>query len=100
MRPGDRPHSFGWFPRQINVYAATDNILVDFRLITPDAEHLTGDIVETDAPPRFRITTTGTAPIKAIDIIRNNRYVYQLTPNATTVTFEYRDINPTPGESY
>lgn len=90
----------GWFPRQINVYAATDNILVDFRLITPDAEHLTGDIVETDAPPRFRITVAGTAPIKAVDIIRNNRYVYQLTPNATTVTFEYRDTNPTPGESY
>ena len=45
-------------------------------------------------------TGMGTAPIKAIDIIRSNRYVYRHTPDATTVNFEYRDRNPIPGESY
>jgi len=81
-------------------YGATDNILMDVRLVTPEGEHMMGDIVNTGAPVRLRATIDATAPIKAVDVIKNNTYVFQKTPEGDTVTFEYHDMEPSPGESY
>ena len=81
-------------------YGATDNILMDVRLITPDGEHLMGDIVRTDAAPRLRVTLGGTGPIRVVHVIKNNAYVFQKTSTGDAVTFDYHDLAPSAGESY
>ena len=81
-------------------YGATDNILMDVRLITREGEHLMGDIVRTAERPRFRIHIDGTARLAQVDVIKNNTYVFQHKPDSDAVTFEYRDAAPSPGESY
>jgi hypothetical protein len=42
----------------------------------------------------------GTGPIKRVDIIKNNNYVYQVTPGKQEVEFTWTDMAPTPGTSY
>lgn len=86
--------------RRRHCYGATDNILMDVRLVTPDGEHLMGDIVTTDASPRFKVTLDGTGPIRVVHVIKNNAYVYQKAGDGDTITFTFHDTNPTAGESY
>jgi hypothetical protein len=82
--------------RQRHTYAATDNIIVDFRI----GSALMGDITEASAPPKLSVRIIGTAPIAQIDVIKNNKYVHQLKPAKNDVTFEYLDNSIEPGESY
>jgi hypothetical protein len=42
----------------------------------------------------------GTAPLKTIDVIKNNKYVHQLSPNQKEVRFEYLDNEAASAESY
>jgi len=82
--------------RKRHTYAATDNIILDFRMGTA----LMGDIIEAAAPPKFSVRIVGTAPIAQIDVIKNNQYVHQLKPQKNDVTFEYLDNSIERGESY
>jgi hypothetical protein len=82
--------------RKRHTYAATDNIIVDFRL----GSALMGDIVESSAPPKLTVHIIGTAPIAQVDLIKNNKYVHQIKPQTTEVNFEYLDNAFEAGESY
>lgn len=82
--------------RKRHTYAATDNIVVDFRI----GDALMGDITQASAPPRLAVHIIGTAPIAQIDVIKNNQYVHQLKPGTNDVSFEYLDNSIQPGESY
>jgi hypothetical protein len=82
--------------RKRHSYAATDNIILDFRI----GSALMGDITEAASPPKLSVRIIGTAPIAQIDVIKNNKYVHQLKPQKNVVSFEYLDNAIETGESY
>jgi hypothetical protein len=82
--------------RKRHTYAATDNIIVDFRI----GGALMGDATEANSPPRLVVRIVGTAAIAQIDVIKNNKYVHQLKPLKNDVSFEYLDNAVETGESY
>ena len=82
--------------RKRHTYAATDNVIMDFRIGTA----LMGDITDAPAPPKLSVKIIGTAAIAQIDVIKNNQYVHQLKPGRNEVAFEYLDNAIQPGESY
>ncbi len=78
-------------------YGATDNIILDFRLVADDREYLMGEEAELAGVPRFRIHAEGTAPIAEAELIKNNQVVFSQQPNQQAIDFEYQD-NEAPGE--
>jgi len=87
--------------RKRHAYAATDNIVMDFRIEnTAAGTALMGDIVNSGTRPKLVARILGTAPIKQIDVIKNNTYIHKLTPNVNAASFEYVDNAIQPGENY
>jgi hypothetical protein len=78
-----------------HVYAATDNILAEFR----SGNHIMGDAFSTTARPAFQVSLTGTAPFAKVYIIRDNNYVYSIEPRTAKVSFSWMDNSPTPGKT-
>jgi hypothetical protein len=87
--------------RRRHSYGATDNIILDYRIQAGGREYIQGDIADAkDAGFRLSVKVIGTAPIRQIDIIRNNAYIHNLQNLGREVTFTYVDSQPQPGESY
>jgi hypothetical protein len=87
--------------RKRHTYAATDNIVMDVRIPNTSAgTALMGDIVKISATPKLEVHIVGSAALKQIDVVRNNQYVHQLSPNQNEVRFEYADNAPAPGDNY
>lgn len=82
--------------RQRHTYAATDNIIVEFRM----GEHLMGDDFTASAVPDMKIYIRGTAPIETLSIIRNQSYIAQQSPKTREVSITFRDADPLPDTSY
>lgn len=83
--------------RARRTYGATDNIIVDFRLIADGREHLMGEDVTISGSPVFRVHIEGTDKLAEVEVVKNNQKVYRQTPGTQTLDFEYRD-NGAPGE--
>lgn len=67
--------------RKRHTYAATDNIILDFRIEnTQQGTALMGDIVNLSGQPTLKVSVQGTAPIKQVDFIQNNKYIYRSAP--------------------
>jgi len=79
-------------------YAATDNIIVDFRI----GDHIMGDIFSATEQPVLKVRAIGTRPLRRVEVIKNNKFVHMVAPNAKEVAFEYRDAEARKGggESY
>lgn len=87
--------------RKRHTYAATDSIVLDYRISTSDGgQFLMGDISSTKSAPKLLVKVQGTAPIKEIQVIKNNTYIHKVTPNQKDASFEYIDRAIAPGESY
>jgi hypothetical protein len=86
--------------RQRHSYGATDNIILDFRLQAGGQEYLQGDIVTAPADFRLVVKVIGTAPIRQIDIIKNNTFVHNRQNLDRELSLTYVDNQPSPGESY
>jgi len=86
--------------RKRHSYGATDNIILDYRLQAAGREYLQGDIIE--APSNFRlwVKVIGTAPIRQIDLIKNNTFVHTRQNLGREASFTYEDLSARPGESY
>jgi hypothetical protein len=82
--------------RQRHCYAATDNIILDVR----SADHLMGDVFQTNIPPVLSIAVQGTSSIARLHIIRDNAYVLSTEPGSARVEFRYTDEAARPGESH
>src|SRR5260370_6329947 len=82
--------------KQRHCYAATDNILVDFRC----GEAIMGDDVITKQAPKFQIHVVGTGNIAKIDILRDSEVVDTLKPGAKENRSEWTDPNPRAGTHY
>lgn len=78
-------------------YAATDNILVDFRV---DGSMM-GSVIRSSGRPRLTAKVVGARPIDRIEVIRNNQYVHTHPGGGSAeVSFEYVDNSAPPGESW
>jgi hypothetical protein len=62
-------------------YGATDNIV----LVVRSGSHLMGDEFETSSRPVLEIEVHGTAPVKKVHVVRDNKYVYTSEPDARDV---------------
>jgi len=80
--------------RKRHVYAATDNILAEFR----SGSHIMGDVFSTTSAPAFEIKLTGTAPFTKVQVVRNNEFVYSVEPKTRQVSFSWRDQSPLSGK--
>ena len=82
--------------RARHAYAATDNIIVDVRI----GDHMMGDVFDSREIPVLKVRVQGTGPISRIEVIKNNTFVHTARPEASQASFEYRDADIKPGESY
>jgi hypothetical protein len=73
--------------KQRHCYAATDNILVDFRC----GDKIMGDEVVSAGAPKFSIHVAGTDKIAKIDVLRDSEIVETLKPGAREFTGEWTD---------
>jgi hypothetical protein len=83
--------------RERHAYAATDNIILDFRASTDGQVYFMGDSGAASAP-RFTVKAVGTRPIARVDLIKDNRYVLSRTFQSPEVEFTYIDTETTEGE--
>jgi hypothetical protein len=83
-----------------HAYAATDQIVMDFRIVTAQGESLMGDIESTSSQPRLVVKVLGTAPIQHIDVIKNNTYIHKVSPGTQDANFEYVDRTSLTGDTY
>ena len=84
--------------RQRHTYAATSNILLDFRLRNGSLEHIHGDIYASQSIPEIYVKTTGTNTIKEIAIVRDNTYVHKRPGAGEQKEFTFRESTLEPGE--
>lgn len=82
--------------QQRHVYGATDNIIADVRC----GEHLMGDEFTLPAPPTLKVKLIGSGKFKAVDIVRNNAYVYHVEPGTQEVEFSWTEMAPAAGTAY
>jgi hypothetical protein len=82
--------------RARHAYAATDNIIVDARI----GDHIMGDVFPSKEIPILKVRVQGTGPIARIEVIKNNTFVHTARPQGASASFEYRDNDIKPGESY
>ena len=86
--------------RKRHSYAATSNILLDYRLRADGETYLQGDIVPAKSLPVLWIHVEGTATLSKISIIRDNEYVFSRELEEQTLEMEYKESSLTPGEHY
>ena len=83
--------------RRRHTYAATDNIIVDFRI----GEAFMGDEIEVEgAVPPIRARILGTDTIREVALVRNNQVIYAARPDAAVLDFQFTDDQPSPGENF
>ena len=86
--------------RKRHSYGATDNIILDYRLQSEGREYLQGDILKSPANFKLSIKVIGTAPIRQIDVIKNNKFIHTQQPLEKEVSLTFVDQQVQPGTSY
>ncbi len=81
-------------------YAATDNIVLDYRMRANGREYLQGDIAEVSGRFELVVNVIGTARIEQIDIIRDQTFLYNRQNLDQEVELTFVDSDVTPGEHY
>ena len=81
--------------RARHTYAATDNIIADWRC----GKHMQGDEFKIDAAPEFHLKLEGTGDFKKVTIIKDDVEVKTFEPHKSEVEVSWKDPNPTPGKS-
>ncbi|HEY2931878.1 MAG TPA: hypothetical protein VGK99_09030 [Acidobacteriota bacterium] len=77
-----------------HTYAATDNIVVDFRTTGDDGEHIMGDVTAVSSKPRFTVKIYGTSKISELALIRSGKFLYTLQPGSQNVDLSLMDNQP------
>jgi hypothetical protein len=86
--------------RRRHSYAATDNIILDYRMQIDGKEYLQGDITTGGGRVRLVVKVIGTARIRQLDIIRNNTFIHTQQNLGREATFSYEDDPLPSGETY
>jgi len=83
-----------------HAYAATDNIILDCRMVDGASEYIQGDIFTASGRPRIVVRIKGTGPLDKVDLVRNNKFVLSKSPGTTDFDLTYQDSDARPGENY
>ena len=83
-----------------HTYAATRNMLLDYRMRADGKTYLQGDAFATSALPEISAKIQGAGPLKQVVLVRDNRYIYSQEPRGSDYELRYRDETLTPGEHY
>jgi hypothetical protein len=86
--------------RKRHTYAATRNILLDYRVRADGKTWLQGDELRTGSVPELWAKIRGTGPLKQVVVVRDNNYVYAHEPEGSEFELSFRDAALTPGEHY
>jgi hypothetical protein len=78
-----------------HTYAATDNIIADWRC----GDKMQGDDFKTDKAPAFHLKLVGTAPINKVTIVKDDVEVKSFEPKKADVALEWTDPSPTTGKT-
>jgi hypothetical protein len=85
--------------RARRTYAATDNIIADWRCTANGREYMLGDEFKTSQAPTFRLKLRGTGDFNKITIIKDDVEVNVVQPNQTDVELTWTDPKPTVGKT-
>ncbi len=77
-------------------YGANDAIVLSVRC----GDRIMGDEFTYRGKPKLEIEVDGTAPIRAVRVVRNNRYVYATSPNSRRCRVTFVDQEAEPGKLY
>ncbi len=86
--------------RKRHTYAATSNILMDYRLSAGGTVYLQGDDIRAQSLPELSAKIIGTGPLKKVVVVRDNDYIYSNEPQGETFDLRYRENSLTPGQHY
>lgn len=86
--------------RKRHAYAATDNIILDFRVRAGGREYIQGDAIEAAGAPQLIIYAQGTNAIKQVDIVKDKTFIYSQRPQSKTTRFTFTDTSKGSGESW
>lgn len=81
------------------VYAATDNIIADFRCLADGKEHFMGADLSAKSAPQFKIRLLGTAPLSKVVIVKNDEEVHTVEPQSNDAEFTWTDPHPAAGKT-
>ena len=72
--------------RKRHTYAATRNILLDYRIRASTAKRIfrDDDLSRPRAIPEIRAHIQGAGPLKTVVIVRDNQYIYSIDPKGST----------------
>ena len=81
---------------QRRTYAATDNIILDYRM----GDHFMGEEFTAAEVPPLEARIVGTAPVDDVVVVRNNRVIYQTSPKTAAAEIRYQDRAPQKGLNF
>ncbi len=85
--------------KQRHTYAATANIVADFRCTAGGKEQMMGDEFTTHEPPKLTCKLHGTAPFSKVVLVKDDVEIETQTPNTEAVELTWTDPDPTPGKT-
>ncbi len=77
-------------------FAATDNIVIDFRM----GGHFMGESFTAAGPVEAEARVEGTGPIARVVLVKNNNVIYAAPGTAPQLRFTFTDRDAASGESY
>jgi hypothetical protein len=84
-----------------HTYAATSNIVMDFRLAVNGKSFIQGDSGAGSGAPELTANIHGTGALKRVVIVRDNRYIFSNEPTGESFDLRFRDTESLPaGEHY
>jgi hypothetical protein len=86
--------------RKRHTYAATTNILIDYRMKLNGETYIQGDEAQSRTLPEISATMQGTGPLAKVVIVRDNQYIYAQEPQGDQFELRYRESSLTPGRHY
>ncbi len=86
--------------RKRHTYAATSNIILDYRLRAGQSEWIQGDEGTATAIPTVTAVIRGTSDIKEVAVVRDNTYVLTKEGDGERMELEFREQSLAPGEHY
>jgi hypothetical protein len=85
--------------KQRHTYAATDNIIADYRCKANGREYMMGDEFTTSEPPTLSIKIVGTAPLAKVTLVKDDVEIPLPTPSGAEYQASWTDKQPQAGKT-
>jgi hypothetical protein len=85
--------------KQRHCYAATDNIIADYRATADGVEHILGEEFSSSTPPTVRLKLVGTAPFAKVTLIKDDVEIPLAAEPKAELDLTWTDPTPMPGKT-